>query len=99
MVSLGVILYLVAKTLPRIDDRELDASALKTHWVTTYLEKFDEKFKYYSEKMLRRSGIIILKLDNLINKKLNQLKREKGIGETGFPAEPPEEKKSDEENI
>jgi hypothetical protein len=76
MLSLSVILYLVARTLPRIDDREAGIPSLKTHWLVVYLERFDKRFKFYLEKTLRRSGIIVLKLDNVINRKLNKLKKE-----------------------
>lgn len=97
MVSLGTILYLVVRTLPRIDDRETEAPVLKTHWAMTYLEKADRKLRFYWEKTLRRSGIVVLKLDNIINKKLGKLKKETDR-ETGFTvAEVAEEKEEREE--
>lgn len=95
MVSLGVILYLVARTLPRIDDRDAGIPTLKTHWFVVYLERFDKKFRYYLEKTLRRSGIIVLKLDNVINKKLSSLKKE-GEKETAFITEPESDKNKGE---
>jgi hypothetical protein len=76
MVSLGAILYLVARTLPRVDDRDANVPSLRTHWFMVYLERFDKKFKYYFEKTLRRSGIVVLKLDNMINRKLSKLRKE-----------------------
>ncbi len=76
MVSLGAILYLVARALPRIDDRDTGIPSFKAHWTMVYLERFDKKFKFYLEKSLRRSGIIVLKLDNMINKKLSKLRKE-----------------------
>ncbi len=69
-------MYLVARTLPRIDDREAGISSLKTQWFMVYLERFDKKFKFYWEKTLRRSGIVVLKLDNMINRKLSKLRKE-----------------------
>lgn len=97
MVSLGAILYFIARTLPRINDRDIKVPAIKTHWIMVYLEKFDKKVKYYLEKTLRRSGILVLKLDNMINKKLSKLKKE-NEKETGFLVESETEKKRSEEN-
>ena len=76
MVSLAVVLYLFVRTLPRIDDREGEVPVIKTHWITVYLEKADQKLKYYSEKFLRRAGIVVLKISNAINSKLARLKKE-----------------------
>ena len=98
MVSLGTILYLLAKTMPRVDDRETDIPSLKTHWIMGYLEKADQKLKFYWEKTLRRSGIVILKLDNTINKKLNRLKKERK-NESTFSITETEEKKESEDTV
>ncbi len=76
MLSLGAILYLVARVLPRVDDKDTNIPSLKAHWTMIYLERFDRKFKFYLEKTLRRSGIVVLKLDNVINKKLSRLRKE-----------------------
>lgn len=97
MLSFGTILYLVARTLPRIDDRDIGVPSLKNQWFVVYLEKFDKKLKYYWEKTLRRAGIIVLKLDNMINKKLSNLKKE-SEKETGFITEA-ESDKSKKESV
>ena len=77
MFSLGAILYLVAKTLPKIKDDALNVlSAPKPHWTTIYLEKFDEWFKVYLEKFLRRIRVWLLKLDNYVSQKLGGFKKE-----------------------
>ena len=83
MLSLGAILYIIARVMPRIDDRELATVTLKTHWIAVYIEKIDRRLKSILEKTLRRSGIVILKLDNWVNKKLGKLKKEIDI-ERGF---------------
>lgn len=98
MVSLGTILYLLAKTMPRIDDRESDIPSLRTHWIMIYLEKADQRLKFYWEKTLRRSGIVILKLDNIINKKLNKLKKDIKK-ESTFSITGAEEKKEDKDTV
>ncbi len=84
MLSLGFILYLAAKTLPRIDDREEGTSGFRTHWFVVYLERADERLKAVWEKMLRRAGVIVMKLGNSINVRLTKLKKE-SEKETALP--------------
>jgi len=78
MVALGVMLYLAARTLPRIDDREEGAAGFRTHWFTVYLEKADERLKTVWEKTLRRAGVAVLRISNNINARLAKLKKESG---------------------
>ena len=92
MVGLGAILYLFARALPRINDNEIQGrkSLIKTHIIFHYAEKIDARLKYLSEKSLRRLSLVLLKLENQVNKKLTRLKKE------NTPREPftvPEEKK------
>ncbi len=76
-VSLGIILYLMARVLPRINDAEIHATPIiKDQWFVRYLEIVDEWIAYYSEKMLRRIKVWISKLDNNITKKLSRFKKE-----------------------
>ncbi len=78
MLSLGVILFLISRTFPRISEEELNSrlSKDKTHWLMTYFEKIDEWLKAFFEKFLRRMKVWILKLDNMISVKLNKFKKE-----------------------
>ncbi len=76
MASLGVILYLAARTLPRIDDREEGAAGFRTHWFAVFLEKADERLKGMWEKTLRRMGVSVMKLESGINARLAKLKKE-----------------------
>ncbi len=77
-VSLSVMVYLLARTLPRIDDSVTakELSILKTHWLMAYLEKFDEWLKIFFEKFLRRVKVWILKFDNVVSERLNRFKKE-----------------------
>lgn len=77
-VSLSVVVYLLARTLPRIDDSAVtkDPSMFKTHWLMAYLERFDEWLKVFLEKFLRRLKVWILKFDNVVSERLNQFKKE-----------------------
>lgn len=76
MLSLGAVLYLVARTLPRVNDVEFEESEVRPHWVTVYLEKIDEKFQAVYEKFLRRFRVWIMKLDNSVSEKLGKFKKE-----------------------
>lgn len=75
--SLGVIIYLFARALPRVGDADaMPRETLKTHWLMAYVEKLDERFLSFVEKLLRRSRVVILKLDNTLTRKLHSFKKE-----------------------
>ena len=78
MLSLGTILYLLARALPRVNDQEIKekSASSQPHWFNTYLEKADEWLKAYLEKFLRRIRVWILKLDNFVAHRLNRFKKE-----------------------
>lgn len=85
--SLASVLYIAARVLPRVNDAEVDS--VVPHRVvsrlTEYFERFDEWFAYISEKFLRRFRVILLKLDNVVSKKLNKFKKEDAVREQGLP--------------
>lgn len=76
MVSLSGILFLVARTLPKIDDRDVNTSRTDTPLMLIYLEKIDERIRSGTEKFLRRFRVSILKLDNFVSKKINNYKKD-----------------------
>jgi hypothetical protein len=86
MVSLGLILYLFARALPRVNDADLEAKPTPglPHWVHEYLEKIDEWILATIEKTIRRFRLWILKIDNTLSEKLKRFKRET-VKETAFP--------------
>lgn len=103
MATLGVILYLMARALPRVND--VDTAPIKEprlHWLTPVLEKADEKLKLFLERLFRRLKVIILKLDNFVSVKLNKFRKEEPkeitltVEESG--PEPLEEKSTKDEN-
>lgn len=83
MASLGVILYIFARTLPRIDDTALDGISLKTTWLHKHIEALDEKIKIVSEKWLRRLNVTLLKLHVSVHKKLAKMKKESSVSKNG----------------
>jgi len=77
VISLGGILYLFARVLPRVSDEALGLSSeSRTQWVVTYVEKTDEWIRLFSEKVLRRTKILVMKLDNTVNKRLNKFRED-----------------------
>ncbi|MDP2704085.1 MAG: hypothetical protein Q8P01_02590 [bacterium] len=76
MLSLAALLYLIAKTLPRIDENPPKTLSLKEHWVTRRIEDIDQKIKITLEKLLRRIEVVLLKWENKVSKKVHKLKEE-----------------------
>lgn len=77
MLSLAAIIYLVARAIPRVGEL-INPSDKKS-----YLEDFFKKIPWHkldalisswSEKILRKLKIFILKLDNLVSKYLNKFR-------------------------
>lgn len=104
MLALGVILYLTARALPRVND--VDTTPVKEpelHWLTPVLEKADEKLKRFLERLFRRLKVVILKLDNFVSGKLNKFKKEEqkeiSLPVSSEPAEPFKESSKEEQNV
>ena len=79
MGSIGVIVYLMALAIPRVQDGPYEgksgiigrlASKLPLH-------KLDESVKSYKDKLLRRLKVIILRLDNFISRRINNQDKDK----------------------
>jgi hypothetical protein len=88
VIAIGIIIYLIARALPRIDDTNLEVSARKieNNRINFYLEKIDAWFKFFMEKFLRRLRLTILKVDNVVGEKLKKLKNS-SVKEPGFSEE------------
>ncbi|MDO8556880.1 MAG: hypothetical protein Q7R98_00255 [Candidatus Jorgensenbacteria bacterium] len=95
MVALAAVLYVLIQILPRINDAEVErvTSRLSFHGLVGRLEKVDEFIAAVFHKFLRRTRVVILKLDNVVGKKLNEMKKESIGKESPFQAEVEEEKK------
>ncbi|MEX1013652.1 MAG: hypothetical protein WDZ80_00645 [Candidatus Paceibacterota bacterium] len=75
MISLGSIVFILVKALPRVDDSKLANSEIKTPWIVSYIEEVDERFNVFLEKFLRRTRLLTLKMDNSLSSKLNSFKK------------------------
>jgi len=78
MVSLGVIVYLVARTLPRIEEVAAKNSPKQSYFDLMMkrlpMEKADAFVNMLLEKLLRKSRLFVMKLDNFLNTHLKSLK-------------------------
>ncbi len=95
ILSLGGMLYLMAKALPRVSDEE-SMDHMRHSRLMKYLEKLDELLKSFFEKLLRRSRVWIMKLDHVITRKLDRFKKN-GTKETKTPLTGGEEKEEEKE--
>jgi|SRR3989338_2019892 len=78
MVSLGTLIYLAARSLPRVSETDLKPDSLSDVLDRTIkklpFEKADAAASYYLEVLLRRFKVAVLKLDNLLTRHLQNLK-------------------------
>lgn len=74
MSSLGTMLYLVARSLPRLDEKLSDKPGILERISSSEIpEKIDAAFNNFLSKFLRRVKVILMKIDNFINEKLKRV--------------------------
>lgn len=78
MVSLGIIIFLVAQTLPRISETQTVNPAKKkiNWWSSLPFEKIDVAVNAFFEKALRKIKLILMKTDNMVSRQLGKFKKE-----------------------
>lgn len=79
--SLGAIIFLLARALPRVSDTgQVEHSTSFFDRLLTHLplERVDAALDSFFEKFLRKVKILVLKLDNLINHYLGRIKKTNG---------------------
>lgn len=78
MSSLAAIIYLVARTVPRIDENVILGGEKKSFFDNLIsklpLEKIDLLINNLTEKLLRRIKIVIMKIDNVLTRKISSYK-------------------------
>ncbi len=78
--SLGVVVFLFARALPRVSEEEVGAPTdivekKLEQWIARLpLHKIDHGINLFLEKMLRKVRIVILKVDNLVHSLLAKVK-------------------------
>ena len=75
---MAAIIYLVARTIPRIDENvvsgQSNKSFLENFFSKLPLEKFDLMFDNLLEKILRKFKIVVMKMDNALTRRLSNFK-------------------------
>lgn len=87
LLSLGLIVYLLARAVPRIaHNRPEDVQPLSgfDRFIGRLpLEKIDRVLHSFFEKVLRKLRIVLMKIDNYINSHLKNLKEKKEASKSG----------------
>ncbi len=76
--SIGLIIYLMARAVPRVTEVGDTAHApgrFDRFLSRLPLHTIDERINIFFEKFLRRMKVVIMKSDNLVNKYLGKLKK------------------------
>lgn len=74
LISVGGILYIIARSLPRIEESEQKKESFLEKFILSSLpHKIDSIINFYTLKFLRRLKITILRLDNYLTEKLKKL--------------------------
>lgn len=77
IIALGGALYVVARTLPRIDDTDTTSqNPLAPSWLILYFERIDAWLVSFFEKLLHRLRVMLLRLDNNMLKRIHKIKKE-----------------------
>lgn len=80
LASLGTALVIVVRALPRVDGTIARRSMFE-RWITSeFPERLDAFFRTFYLRGLRKTKIAVLKLDNMLNRKMESLKLERGEG-------------------
>lgn len=87
LVSLGIVVYLFARALPRVASNHPEdlqpLSGFDRFIGKLPLERIDRGLHSFFEKALRKMRIVLMKIDNYINSHLKNLKERKEAGKSG----------------
>jgi hypothetical protein len=82
MLSLGTMIYIIARTVPRIGD-EVSEEIIRPKtkfdrlFASSRFEKLDVIFNNFVEKLLRKVKLLLMKLDNFTTSYLDKVKKYK----------------------
>lgn len=82
--SLGLVIYLMARALPRVSDSGAPPRGpgfFDRLMSRLPMAKIDENINSFFAKFLRRSKVVVMKIDNFINHRLGRLTKKSGGGE------------------
>lgn len=82
MLSLGVILYVVVRTLPRVDETAVsEKKGAWERWLASGMpERIDRALNGFLFKLLKRVRVLLLKADNAVSGQLKKVKKEENGG-------------------
>jgi hypothetical protein len=82
MIAMGTVLYLLVRAMPRIGEQESSIkSGIVARWMASEIpEKIDYALNNFLLKFLRKLKVSILKFDNVVTKKLHNIKSENENG-------------------
>lgn len=84
MVSLGVMVYLIARAVPRVEDETAEPrgrSRLDDLLSSVPLSRLDAALGNFLEKVLRKTRLVLMRLDNVVGGHLNRVKKFNKVGE------------------
>ncbi len=75
MIGAGTVLYLVAKTLPRLNEEAPGRKlSLLERWVASEMpHKIDAALNSFVGKFLRKTKVLLLRLDNAVGQRLKKI--------------------------
>ncbi len=74
MLSLGAILYLAARSLPRVGEEPPANPGLLERWAASEVpEKIDAAFNNFLMKSLRKIKLVLLRIDNYLTKHIKKV--------------------------
>jgi hypothetical protein len=78
LISLGVLLFLVIRLLPRMDNKPVSRGFFE-RWLTSEIpERFDHFLHALYVRTLRRVKVMVLKTDNALTRKMESMRLESG---------------------
>jgi len=83
LVALGVVLYLIVRTLPRLGDEHAHPQpvTLFERWIVSEIpERVDAVLNNFLGKSLRKTRVLLMRLDNFVSKWLARIKTKNGNG-------------------
>lgn len=79
VLSLGAIVFITARALPRLPEEEKNEPGRPRSWTLAIekklpLERLDAGIHSLVEKVLRKTKLILMRVDNAVNRQLGRLK-------------------------
>lgn len=77
--SLGTVIYIVGRAVPRLSEEEAGPKRLRQFFAALPIHKFDAALASVLEKNLRKTRVMLLRVDNGVSVFLEKIKSGSGI--------------------